>query len=617
MRPFVSQTLHIFLKDAHGLWKQIAWTLGATLLFALWGILSADFAHRERLSSYQPLLTILLLLTWCGLAGMLVTAEPLVGDRPFWRTLPYCWHSLLSAKLLAIVVWILLPKLLADMAVLAAHGFPVPAHLPGLLLSALALFLCLIPTALVASVSPHPMVWSAVVFIGVPALVVWQRFFAAMLGESDAEPLWAANLAAFLGLAICLGALLVWQYARRRTRWVVALGLSAVVVCPLAAHRAISWTTQFDLLARLTPSPRLAGSPRVALDPDPMVNEIIMPDPNGRHDVRLPVRLLGVPDEVTPVVLGAALSLRTPSGDIAAGDPLPWRNVEARTAPGERGPAGLRFSLTASEWKRVYRQTVAVRGVAYVGLYGNPRSARIREPGRWVDLGGEARCAMFTPRPDLSLPPLLHCETPFHARPGEFTTTLRSPSLALNGGLVERTSEARLEGSTPFDVLPSSGELGPLTAFSHFRLLDTDTQPLLGFRELVGSVKVDFELPGILFAAAPVGINGSAQRVIATVEASLPPSQAGGKGWVTLLVPEGYSSADCGSRGCSEGLPAGAARQQIFAFAPGVYHVVAVPADVEFWKMLPTDYARLVAKGKRVVLRQGENAHVDFTALAR
>jgi len=639
MRPFVSQTLHIFGKDARGLWKQIAWTLGATLLFALWGVLSADFAHRERLISYQPLLTILLLLSWCGLTGMLVSAEPLVGDRPFWRTLPYCWRSLLAAKLLAIVVWILLPKLLADMAVLAAHGFSVPAHLPGLLLSALALLLCLIPTAFVASVSPHPMVWSAVVFVGVPALVVWDRFFAAVLGELDAPPLWAANLTAFLSLAICLGALLVWQYARRRTPWVVALGLSAVVVCPLAAHRAISWTTQFDLQARLTSSPRPAGSPRVVLDPEPSDNEIIVPDPNGHRDVHLPLRLSDVPDEVTPVVQGAALSLRTPSGDIAVGDPLPWRNVEARTAPGERGPASLRFGLTSSEWKRVYRQPVAVRGVAYVGLYGNLRSARMREAGRWVDLGGEARCAMFIPKPEQSLPPLLHCEMPFHARPGEIITTLRLPSFALNGPgassparLVENTTEARLEGSTPFDALPSSGELGPLTAFSHYRLSDNDTQPRLGFRELVGCVKVHFELPGIVFRApgsgmgvvlirsvAQSGDDGrDARRVIATVDVSLPPPLPGSNGWATLLVPEDQSQQYCGYRRCPEsGSPVDIAHQQIFAFAPGVYDVVAAPAGVNFRNMLPSDYARLVAKGKRVVLRQGDNVHVDFTAPAR
>lgn len=640
MRQFVSQTLHIFGKDARGLWKQIAWTLGATLLFALWGILSADFAHRERLVSYQSLLTILLLLTWCGLTGMLVTAEPLVGDRPFWRTLPYCWRSLLAAKVLAIAVWILLPKILADMAVLAAHGFSVPAHLPGLLLSALALFLCLIPTAFVASVSPHPMVWSAVVFVGVPALVVWDRFFAAVLGEIDAAPpLWAANLTAFIGLGICLVALLVWQYARRRTLWVVALGLSALVVCPLAAHRTISWTTQFDLQTSLTSSPAPASSPQVALDPDPSANQFISPDPNGHRDVRLPVRLLGVPDEVTPVVLGAALSLRTPSGDVAAGDPLPWRNVEARTAPGQRGPAALRFGLTTSEWKRVYQQRVAVRGVAYVALYGNLRSARIREPGRWVDLGGVARCAMFVSKPDQNLPPLLHCELPFHARPGEFTTTLRfsllglsSPGDSMPARLVERTSEARLESSTPFDGLPSSGNLGPLTEFSHYRLSETDTQPLIGFRELVGCVKVRFELPGILFRAPEAGLRVSfnrpaaqsgddgraAQRVLATVDISLPPPPPGSTGWKTLLVAENQSQQYCGYAGCPEsGRPVDTTHQQIFAFAPGVYHVVAAPAGVKLWNMLPNEYARLVDTGKRVVLRQGDNVHVDFTAPAR
>lgn len=109
-----------------------------------------------------------------------------------------------------------------------------------------------------------------------------------------------------------------------------------------------------------------------------------------------------------------------------------------------------------------------------------------------------------------------------------------------------------------------------------------------------------------------------ARRVIATVDVSLPPPLPGNNGWTTLLVAEDQSQQYCGYRHCPEsGSPVDTAHQQIFAFAPGVYHVVAAPANVELRNMLPTDYARLVAKGKRVVLRQGDNVHVDFTAPAR
>src|SRR5439155_1011099 len=68
-------------------------------------------------------LTLLLLAAWGFLLALLVLEEPLVGDRQFWITRPYRWPALLAAKLVFAALFIHLPSLLADCAILAARSF--------------------------------------------------------------------------------------------------------------------------------------------------------------------------------------------------------------------------------------------------------------------------------------------------------------------------------------------------------------------------------------------------------------------------------------------------------------------------------------------------------------
>lgn len=499
MRHFLSQTLHIFRKDARGLWPQIAWCLGATAVFGVCGILRADHAHDALLGPVMPVLTVLLLVSWCSLTGLLVGAEPLLGDRHFWRTRPYSWRCLLASKLLAVVVWILVPKLLADMAVLATHGFSPLAHLSGLLLSALVvLMFYLIPVTFLAAVSPSPMLFLTVVCVTIPGLFAWNYFLASIFGLYDtAPPSWAADFAALVGISICLGALLVWQYARRRTVWVVSLAVAALVLCPLAAQRMLSWTRQFEMQRRLTPLRLAPGSLHIAVDPDDPMHQRATPLSNVLLLVQIPIRISGAPAGVTPVLQGATFSLRTASGDFAAGDGLPWQNVGFRSSVGTRPPSELQFRLDSGKWSRIASQPFSVRGTAYIALYGNPLGAQIREPGRPVNLGDVARCALYASKPELRMTPLLHCEWPIGLRAGEFISTLRIPLLGMSG-TVERLSKAPVAASTPFDLLPSTGNLSPLAEFSQYRLLESDTQPVVGFQELLGFVKTEFELPAVL-----------------------------------------------------------------------------------------------------------------------
>ncbi len=630
MRHFLSQTLHIFRKDARGLWPQITWCLGATAVFEVCGILRADYAHDALLGPVMPVLTVLLLVSWCSLTGLLVGAEPLLGDRHFWRTRPYSWRCLLASKLLAVVVWILLPKLLADMAVLATHGFSPLAHLSGLLLSALVVLLFyLIPVMFLAAVSPSPMLFLTVVCVTIPGLFVWNHFLASIFGLYDtAPPSWAADFAALVGISICLGALLVWQYARRRTVWVVSLAVAALVLCPLAAQRAFTWTRQFEMQRRLTPLHLAPGSLHFAVDPDDPTYQCPIPLSDRLLQVRIPIRISGAPAGVTPVLQGASFSLHTSSGDLAAGDGLPWQNVGFRSSVGTRPPAELQFRLDHEKWSRVALQPFSVRGTAYIALYGNPLGAQIREFGRPVNLGDVARCALYASKPELRMTPLLRCEWPIGLRAGEFISTLRIPLLGLSGPdapaparLVERLSKAPVAESTPFDLLPATGNLSPLAEFSQYRLLESDTQPVVGFQELLGFVKTNFELPAVLLADtwyATGMFNGDAtmRRVAATVSGSLPPAPAGRSGLMVVLISEHARESRSGLAGFVDfdgGTTPGGYRS--YAAYPGVYYIVAGPPDILNLNSMEKDMARFMAAGTRVELRRGDNITVNVEKL--
>jgi hypothetical protein len=183
-----------------------------------------------------------------------------------------------------------------------------------------------------------------------------------------------------------------------------------------------------------------------------------------------------------------------------------------------------------------------------------------------------------------------------------------------------------LESSTPLDGLPSFGNPGPFTEFSRYRLSEIDKQPLVKYRELLGYVAVPFDLPDIVFATPgadtkPASDDSSGpdfidsiftRRVFATVDVSLPPPPRGGGEWETSLVAENQPQMLCVG-GCPEtGVPNGDSHQRIFAYAPGVYYLVLSPTHTQFQTMSGDDYARLIRKGRRVVITRGGPLSVDL-----
>ncbi len=497
------QALHIFRKDVRGLWIYIAQVLVMTVLFAIAGSLRAARPIDPKLSDFDSAFGFLMLLVWAILVGMLIQAEPLVGDRHFWLTRPYSWRSLLAAKLMFLGAFILLPKLLADMVILSSHGFAPLPLLPGLVsrVAAIAVY-DLLPVALIAALSPNFLTFVLTTCSAVGALFSLTFVLTGLQwSERMAPRIWTAQYAGCAALALTGLALLVWQFARRRTLRTLACAMAALVVFPLVAHLAFSWTNQFAIQSRLASLHPAPGSFKVSFDPAAVWESNVISGTDGDRTIELALHITGAPTGTVPVLEGARFTLQTPSGSFAPGGQEPWMNVDNRPRIAAPNPT-IQFVLNASRWRACAYQPLTIRGTAYVAVYGNRRHVQIAESGRPFNLNDVAHCGLYDFHQRLQGPVLLY-QAALGFRPGRLKATTRrwwpSPNQREPDN-TDRLADAPLILSTAFDPLRFSDEIDPISVLRSYRSTGDDDQPLVGFEEPLGYVAVDFELPGVILA---------------------------------------------------------------------------------------------------------------------
>lgn len=236
----MNQAGHIFAKDARHLRWEIAISLVLTIAYvvvvpAMWNQPHqgpSQMAMIQELRVLAGFLNLLMGVSWWILITRVVQSESLVGDRQWWITKPYEWSELLSAKLLFLAVFILLPILIAKAVILAEGGFAPFAHLPGLgyglLTFAAFLVLPLLAVAAVTATFGRATLSSLGVIVAFIALEALASVF--VTGGFSVE--WLGWIVVVILLsAICAGVGL--QYARRstwRSRLILAAGLVLISV---------------------------------------------------------------------------------------------------------------------------------------------------------------------------------------------------------------------------------------------------------------------------------------------------------------------------------------------------------------------------------------------------
>jgi len=342
----MKQALHIFAKDARRFWPEILVSLAITAAFAWiypssWRPMEESQQLREMLASA---ITVLVPISWAILIARVIHDESLVGDRQFWITRPYQWPQLLAAKALFLFVFLYLPLLFAQCALLYQAGFSPFSYVHGLLYNLLLLTgILILPVVAIATITSNfakMILTSLGLVLAIIALLIAGSYRTSVSLPSDGS--W------FFALFFCsILAVIILQYATRRTfrsRLLLEGGLLCMVAFGVASPDAMLVNRAY---------PRLAASdhPPVQLSFDPVRQAYVSRTARTPKDITLIIPLL-----VSGVAQGTAVKTDNIIATIEAPNGVHWTSRWQATYVENYLPSTQRSTAYFTVSKDIYEQ---------------------------------------------------------------------------------------------------------------------------------------------------------------------------------------------------------------------------------------------------------------------
>ena len=378
------QAIHIFRKDVRHCWPYIAGVIAATAVHA-WQESPEASNPPGQVDMSGVLLALLMALAWWLVIGNAVHGESLIGDRQFWTTRPYSWKSLLTAKLLFVAAFLMLPLLISDYAILLASGFNPLDLIPGLLWrQAWFLAFLALPFVLAAlSRATREFVLAGIVFyvvtclglaaLSIPAIGTW-------LTHLERPPriwdfaLWLMPVAGF--------SLVVWQYARRRTVLVRVFAIALGGLAPVVVWMSLARMNSFNPTAPQDDPRYRSVTLQLAADPG-QANPVEVDSPT-KGWATIPVKLNGWPrDLANCMVSGVATSA---PGTVHARKESPGYILGTTTNATIRGCESLVFSI--DDTKTQPAKNVDLWVTVFLKLYQRQATVDIQPEGGWTRVPG-------------------------------------------------------------------------------------------------------------------------------------------------------------------------------------------------------------------------------------
>lgn len=378
----MDQTLHIFGKDTHRLWREIS--VAMLLLVVYTWSAPERWRGGQEMMAFGPtpililLVPVALCIAWAYLMIRVVQEERLVGDKQFWVTRPYRWGSLMAAKALFLVAFVHLPLLIAGFVLMLRSGLHPMPHLPAILFQQLLLATVFtLPVIMLASVTAkvtNLLLW----LLGLILAAVLVGFLANLL-DPESPPMslqWVQAMECFSVLLCAALAVLFCQYRRRAT--LVSRSIVGVTVILLTCSALL--TPQGLLISRFYPAEPQNSQFQLAFDAEALATRSDSGEPmvsRGKVIVSIPIRLTGLASQQTLALDGQQVEIETAahqrwnSGWQSQGSYL--SNSEGsdrmhidvamperffRTA--ERGPVTIRLSTLLSRLEPVQVMTLAL-----------------------------------------------------------------------------------------------------------------------------------------------------------------------------------------------------------------------------------------------------------------
>ena len=416
----MKQALHIFAKDSRRFWPEILVSFVATLVFAKlypeqWGAHVASFWF----PSWVPNVAAgLVPVGWWLLISRSVHAESLVGERQFWVTRPYRWGSLLAAKLLFIVVYVLAPFGLALCLILREGGFHPSQHLGGLLFEVMMTWCIIVmPLLVLASVtSSFARVTVAIVIVLAYAGLI--GYLSTLLPTSSPSSDFGGEAAAVL-LECAFAGVIVLQFARRRTA--MARMLIAAIGLVIAGFALVG---PEDLPMRQSYPPQ-ANERSLPLnlsfntDADALSNPIQEDDPR-EVIVSFPIHVAGIGPGYAVKADNAKVTITTQAGEHWTSH---WQGVYLTWLPGASHDT-IALKVRRSFFERVKNGAVRVELTLALTELQSGEWTRMRLPEGSFTIPGGSICHRagywtndLTCRSALRQPPLMLAATRFATQP--------------------------------------------------------------------------------------------------------------------------------------------------------------------------------------------------------
>ena len=239
--------------------------------------------------------------------------------------------------------------------------------------------------------------------------MAFMRFASAITGGGWGPIEWTRSYYMLLLAALAASAVLLWQYARRRTWAVRGLAITAAVV--IAAGAPFSWPAAFRLQSRLSRRPADSLALRAGFHRNFQWVARTRVKEDGRVSVHIPLEVTGAPDDLLVKTEGLTVAIEAPGGRVWRPDTEPRLNV---TTTGQL--IALQTTMDGAFYRQVRNEPVRIRGDLYVTLYGNQRVTKVPFTDRPEPVPGLGICSasmgpgapyfltcnsMFRPQPDL------------------------------------------------------------------------------------------------------------------------------------------------------------------------------------------------------------------------
>jgi hypothetical protein len=310
----MAQLLHILKKDIRCFRFEFL-IYAALLLYYAWFETHLPVAQITRFGVLVPVS--LRMFAVAGLYGFgiflisrMIHAEAIPGDNQFWLTRPYCWKSLLGAKVLLLLVGVSLPLLLVRLLIFRIQGFP---FFPGIWQLLWSQFIITVVVGLpIAALSA---LTSGLVQFLVSAIVLMLAFAfveEGAFGINSWPPttIWFREAVAAAGLIVIALWVLYSQYSTRRTALVRTFALCGFALAGILYFHT-PWSMAETVNGWFTTPIVSESSPGISLGPEIR----FFPEAHGNLvDIRVPILVRGIPEGFTAELQPFWMTFRGPGG---------------------------------------------------------------------------------------------------------------------------------------------------------------------------------------------------------------------------------------------------------------------------------------------------------------